>query len=215
MASNDPKHGRWILPLIIGGMVLLTYTFVSSLEPADDPEGSSTTSEPPFPTTPTSSTTTVPVEFAAFLVTLDVFESQAQSFGDQVQSINDDWDARNVSFRDTLALFNELKTTVALWEDEVTATASEVPAPLAEVHVLLVVEAGDLETGIEDIVLGLEAPDDGTLRRTAVAKFADEIRDILDAIDTIRDTADAAASTQATPEGGDDETTTSGDNADA
>lgn len=200
MASNDPKHGRWILPLIIGGMVLLTYTFVNSLEPASDPEGSSTTEEPPFPTTPTSSTSTVPAEFAAFMVTLDVFESQVLSFDDQVQRINDDWDARNTSFRDTRAAFNELKETVGLWEDEVADTASEVPAALAEPHVQLVLTAGELEPAVEDIVLGLEAPDDGTLRRTAVAQFSDKVQAVVDAIDTIRDTAEAASSTPAVPD---------------
>ena len=50
--SNDPKHGRWILPLIIGGMVLLTFTFVNSLEPSEGVEVTETTAEPPFPTTP-------------------------------------------------------------------------------------------------------------------------------------------------------------------
>ena len=30
--NHDPKHGRWILPLIIVAMVVLTYTFVQALE---------------------------------------------------------------------------------------------------------------------------------------------------------------------------------------
>ena len=42
MVTPDPRHGRWILPLIIAAMVVLTYTFVNSLEPAESPTGTTT-----------------------------------------------------------------------------------------------------------------------------------------------------------------------------
>jgi hypothetical protein len=190
--SSDPKHGRWILPLIIAAMVLLTYTFVNSLEPTDSVETSTTTSEPPFPTTPTSSTTTLPPDLASFMVTVDAFETQASGFGQQIIDINDDWEARNIQFNDARESFNNVRATVALWEQQVADGAAEAPPELAESYVGLVTEAGDLAPAIEDIVLGLEAPDTGELRRQAVEIWQQEIQDVLDAIQSIRDAAEAA-----------------------
>ena len=49
-------------------------------------------------------------------------------------------------------------------------------------------------------MLGLEAPDDGTLRRTAVEMYAQEVQDVLDAIADIRAAAEAAATPAETTE---------------
>ena len=81
METVDPRHGRWILPLLVLAMVVLTYTFVNSLEPSDNPTGT-TSAEPPFPTDGTSTTTSLPPEIASFMVTIDIFENQATAFRD-------------------------------------------------------------------------------------------------------------------------------------
>ena len=185
MASADPKHGRWILPLIITAMVVLTFTFVNNIEPAGQVDSTTTTRVPPLPDDAGSTTTTLPPDIAAFLVTVDVFESQAEAFKAQVQRINDDWERRASTFTATRNAFDDLGATVRQWEDEVAAT-SGVPQPLAEGHVNLVVEAADLAPKIEDIILGLEAPDDGTLRRTAVAEFDTEVGEVLAILTSIR-----------------------------
>ena len=195
MPSNDPKHGRWILPLIIGGMVLLTFVFVSGLEPSEGVEVTETTAEPPFPTTPSSSTTTLPADLAAYMVLVDAFENETTSFGQQAIAINNDWEARNILFNDARSSFNDLRATVSLWEQQVSDAAGDAPPELAEAHVALVLAASDLAPAIEDIVLGLEEPDDGTLRRTAMDLYSVEIQDVLDAIQDIRDAATAAAAT--------------------
>ena len=211
MPSNDPKHGRWILPLIIGGMVLLTYTFVSSLEPSEDVEVTATTAAPPFPTTPSSSTTTLPPELASFMVTVDVFDTQAQGFAQQIIDINNDWEARSITFTDARSSFNNVRATIELWEQQVADAAADAPAALAEPYVTFVTETAQLAPAIEDIVLGLEAPDDGTLRRTAVEVYSQEIQEVIDAIAAVR----AAAEEEA----GDGETdgtdTTTGDGGDS
>ena len=214
MARNDPKHGRWILPLIIAAMVVLTVTFVNGLDPADSPEGTTTVPEPPFPTTPTSSTTTLPPSLSAFMVTMDVFQTQAQGFRDEVTRINDDWEARRTTFNDTRAELVSLQQTLELWDDEV-ANINDVPGELAEGHVELVIETSDLAPAVEDIVLGLEAPDDGTLRRDAVNDYYAEVDDVLDAIQFIRDTAAGpTVPTTTIPDTGETTTsTTEGDNA--
>jgi hypothetical protein len=209
MARNpDPKHGRWILPLIITAMVVLTFTFVNSLEPAEREEGTTTIADPAFPTTPTSSTTTLPPTTAAFLVTLDVLETQAISFRDEMTRINDDWEARRLTFGETRQALVDLQGGLETWEEQV-ANLADVPPELAEGHVALVLESGQMPEKVEDVILGLEAPDDGTLRRTAVEQYASEMQDVLDSIATIRSTAEATAGT--TPD--DTTDTTEGDDA--
>ena len=188
--NPDPKHGRWILPLIIVAMVALTITFVNSLEPAEQEAGTTTTLPPPSTTT----TTTLPTDVAAFLVTLDVYENQATAFQADVAAINADWEDSQITFDDARGSFEEVRAAVTTWEDQV-AAAADVPPELAEGHVELVLEVEKLAPAVEDIVAGLEAPDDGTLRRKAVLAFDDQVDAILAAIDTLRDQAETTGTT--------------------
>ncbi|HSG78172.1 MAG TPA: hypothetical protein VLD62_01215 [Acidimicrobiia bacterium] len=208
MARNpDPKHGRWILPLIITAMVVLTFTFVNNLDPAVDVAGTTTVPEPPFPTTPTSTTSTLPPEFAVFEVTLEILERQVTTFGEEASRINDDWEARRVTFGEARSSFTQLADTISAWE-ETAADNSQVPATVAEEHVNFVVASEQLAPGIEDILAGLDAPDDGTLRRQAVDQFAAKIQTVVGTIEAMRtavadetgdttETSDAAEGTDA------------------
>ena len=71
--------------------------------------------------------------------------------------------------------------------------AADAPPSLAEPYVTFVTETAQLAPAVEDLVLGLEAPDDGTLRRTAVEVYSQEIQEVIDAIAAIRAAADEAA----------------------
>jgi len=196
----DPKHGRWILPLIIVAMVVLTITFVNSLEPAEQEAGTTTTLPPPSTTT----STTLPTDVAAFLVTLDVYETQVAAFQADVAAVNGDWEDSLITFDEARGSFEEVRAAIATWEDQV-AEAADVPSALAEAHVALVLEVEKLAPAVADIVAGLEAPDDGTLRQQAVAAFDDQVLLVVDAIDALRDQAETTGTT-AGPGG---ETTTS------
>ena len=188
----DPRHGRWILPLIVVAMVVLTYTFVNSLEPAPDPTG--TTSAGSTSPDDTSTSTSLPPEIASFMVTLDIFENQANAFKDEVIQINTDWDGRAITFAEARTGFLEVQTQLDAWEDAVTEV-SGVPPALAEGHVNLVIEVSDLSAKVGDIIVGLEAPDDGTLRHTAVAEFTVQMDEVLAAIATIRSTVTTPSTT--------------------
>lgn len=194
MINQDPKHGRWILPLIIVAMVVLTYTFVSGIEPTDSPTGSAGPDDPPFPTTPSSSTTTLPADVAAFMVTLDIFENQLEAFAAEADAINAGWDSRSLTFSETRQEFTALQVQLRQWENNV-AQVDGVPSDLSEGHVALVIEVADLAPKVDDIILGLEAPDDGTLRRTAMSEFGVEVDEVADAIQAIRDAAAASPAT--------------------
>jgi hypothetical protein len=187
---SDQRHGRWILPLVILGMVILTYTFVNSIEPAESPTGSAP-SDPAFPTTPTEPTgptTTVPSEFAQFMVTLDIFENQGRSFAEEVDRVNARWESRDATFAETRTAFTNLHTQLRNWETDV-SQAPNVPAELAAGHVELLLQVTDLPLKMDEIILGLDAPDDGTARRQAVAEFQIEMDQVFAAIEAIRRTA--------------------------
>ena len=78
-------------------MVVLTYTFVNSLEPAADASGT-TGGDPPFPHRRHQLDHQPAPEIASFMVTLDIFENQAIAFRDEVVGINTDWDSRSITF---------------------------------------------------------------------------------------------------------------------
>jgi hypothetical protein len=217
VSRQDPKHGRWILPLIIAAMVVLTYTFVNSLEPAEQVDATDTTTVPPFPTVPTT-TTTLPADTQAFLVTLDAFESQVLAYLDEVNLVNDQWEAREIEFNEAATGFEQIRASISSWEDDVAQAADPTTAPegLGEPLVQLLIDVEELAPGVEDIVLGLRAPDDGTLRRDAVAQFTLKIQSVIDAIDEIRELAGPQEAEDPTDTTGDDGTdTTTGDGVDA
>jgi len=188
--NPDPKHGRWILPLIVFAMAVLTWTFVNSLEPAAHEEGSTTTD----PSQSTTTSTTLPAEYTAFLVTLDAQEQQAQAFLSQVNNINEDWENRSttgVTQDETSTAFANVKLAIEDWEGQV-ANADEVPQELAETHVDLLVAVQTLAPKMDDVIDGLLSTDDGSARRAAVAEFGALIDDVVDLIDQLRAEAQAA-----------------------
>ena len=188
-------------------MVVLTYTFVNGIDPAVSPTGEPDPGQDPaFPTTPTSSTTTFPPNVAAFMVTLDIFDNQLEQFAGEATRINAAWDSREISFGETRTALDELKAQLEQWENDV-AQVDGVPPELAAGHVDLVISVSDLSLKVEDIILGLEAPDDGTLRRTATAEYGVEIQQVADGIQSIRDTAAGAGTTPGTTDDGATETT--------
>jgi hypothetical protein len=159
----------------------------------------------------TTTTTTLPLDVAAFLVTLDVYETQVNAFLGDVQGINSDWEAREITIGEAQASFEEARTNISAWENEV-AGASDVPASLAEAHVALVVEVAKLAPGVDDIVTGLLELDDGSMRRAAIIDFEDQVATILDSIDNLRDLAHQPGtptdgSTTSTTSGGEEPTT--------
>jgi hypothetical protein len=199
VSRDDPKHGRWILPLIIVAMVVLTYTFVNSLEPAEQVESSDSTKVPPFPTEPTT-TTTIPADLQDFIDTIEEFETQTVAFRDDVNLVNDQWEARDIEFNEAVGGFQQIGVEITAWEDEVAAAADPavVPDGFGEQMVELLVEVEDLSPAVDDIVLGLREPDDGTMRREAVAAYEEETRDVLDILDAILEQAEPSSTTSTT-----------------
>ena len=157
------------------------------------------TTVPPFPTEPTT-TTTIPSDLEEFLETIDAFEEQAIAFRDEVNRINDQWEEREIEFNEAVGAFQKIGVQITAWEDEVAAAADPavVPDGYGEQMVELLVEVEDLAPAVDDIILGLREPDDGTMRREAVAAYGDETDDVLDILDDIQAQASPPETTSTT-----------------
>ena len=183
MAFNpDPKPGRWILPLVILGMIAFTYFFVREL-----PEASPDTTLAGQPTTTTtldSSVTTVDggggeldPETQAYLDELDVTNAALQLLTTEMVTVNDGFDAdpREIEYEDAEARLDVVSQNTTDLADQVTNMG--VPAGLEVNHEALktAVQFASLAAG--DALDGLRSTDTGELRRAAVEAYVQATED--------------------------------------
>lgn len=135
VSKEDPKHGRWILPLVVIGLVLFTWTFVNALPEADTVtttvvagEETTTTTAPPAETT----TTTLAPEVVAFVATTDALSASATELRTRAQTINDEYpDVTGYgATRDLLSALNQ--DTAALVEQVAAVDVNGLPATATE-----------------------------------------------------------------------------------
>lgn len=175
MSKLDPKHGRWILPVVIAALIGFTYLFVTALPPAEIPvgtttvaSGSDTTTTAPDATT----TTTLPADIAAFLRLVDEYEAAAKLIAGDIDDANTAWEEREddvPSFTDTLKAFEAAKVEAETLSESVAATNP--PDAYTPVWPDSVTAAATLPPGVDAVIEGLRAPDDGTARREAVDAY--------------------------------------------
>ena len=182
MARNpDPKPGRWILPLIVIGMVAFTFLFVQGLEPTVQVAPEETTTTTVIPLTPLEGgpigTTTLPPlndESQAYIDQVTLFTTDLQGFNTEMVSLNEQWDAREIEYaaaRD--ALRDTLNVNISAWNQRVIAAVP--PASLATQHQALVDSAALVDGAAAEVLAGLESSDDGQQRTAALVAFAEAV----------------------------------------
>ena len=188
MSKEDPKPGRWILPLVIAALIGFTYVFVNALPPATVAQSTTTTTSAAATTTSsTSTTTTLPSETEAFLAAVDDFDQRAKDANSLANDANDAWEDREntgATFEETLAAFEQVEADTKSLADDMAATE-----PLEGVESLWEVAltaAGDMVAASEALIEGLRAPDDGTLRREAMDAYNQATGELLRALDAVR-----------------------------
>lgn len=184
VSKEDPKHGRWILPLVIAGLVGLTYSFVNALPPAEVPLGTTTAPVTTSSLPPETTTTTLPPEIEAFLLLIDGYQATAEEIQTSIDETNDAWEAREISFPETLDRFTQAQVDAQTLAE--TVAAANPPEAYAEVWPEAISAAALLPPGVDAIIEGLRASDDGTLRREAVAAYADLTQGFVDALNMVR-----------------------------
>ncbi len=185
VSKEDPKPGRWILPVVIVALIGFTYMFVNALPPADVSASSTTTIPLTTSTTVASTTTsTLPTDILAFLAEVDRFEATAAELLVQLNTINDQWEAREITQEETLEGFTKVHDGAQDLASQVEATT--VPNPFPPAWPDTITASQDLVVKAEAVIEGFEAPDDGTLRREAVQAYNDSSIAFAAQIDVVR-----------------------------
>jgi len=219
MALNaDPKPGRWILPLVVLGMVAFTYFFVRALPSGSDEQASDTTvaaSDTTFPAGETDGTTPeTPDDSGAALdpVTAEYLDgvgailSGMEELQREMAAVNGGFDAdpREVQYSDAVDRLTALAEQAdGLVED---LDALTPPDSLSTNHETIRTAVTTAAAAADEALAGLQSDDDGSQRRDAVTAFDTAVSDLQTAVGNARSAA--GVSTTPTTEAPDDTTDT-------
>ena len=187
MSRQDPKPGRYILPVVVAALIGVTYVFVNALPPVDittsstnAPSSASATAT----TLGTSTTSTLPSDAVAFFAEIDRFEAVAADNLVQLNDTNAKWEAEEIEYSETKNGFVEVRDSSQNLTDQM--AAATVPETYKPEWSEALVAAQDLVAKATAVIAGLEAPDDGTLRQQAVQAFNDASIAFADQLDAVR-----------------------------
>jgi hypothetical protein len=178
MAVNpDPKPGRWILPLVVLGMIAFTYFFVREL-----PEASTDTTLVASPDTTTTlgngdeTTTTSPQssldpETQAYLDELDSINEELQLQRTELATVNTAFnqDPREVEYSEAEDRFEAIEAAT----DELVGRLGSVTVPttLEANHTALTAALDLASDSITEALAGLRSTDTGERRNRAVEAY--------------------------------------------
>ncbi len=178
MAVNpDPKPGRWILPLVVLGMIAFTYFFVREL-----PEASTDTT---LVATPDTTTTTTAGDGTTTTRPQSTLDPETQAYLDEVDSINEELqlqrtelatvntafnqDPREVEFSEAADRFEAIEAATQGLVDRLAAVT--VPEALTASHGSLTAALDLASDSITEALAGLRSTDTGERRNRAVEAY--------------------------------------------
>ena len=195
MVSNpDPRPGRWVLPLVVLGMILFTWVWVNRLEPptvestagiSGTAPSTTATSEAVEDTTAgggetgtpedTTPTTLLPPEIEVYLTNLEEDKAALAALVEELNTVNDNWENRDqtgVTFAETEAAMVAASERAVVFSEAVELhRPPEDAATLADAHQRVYESAAAVAEAAASALAGLRAPDTGELRRAAVVEF--------------------------------------------
>lgn len=174
VSKEDPKHGRWILPLVVLFLVVFTYTFVNNLPPADSPTttteaagAGTTTTVPDAETTTTSSLAPEVVEFAA---TADAMSGQAEELRILAQTLNDEY-ADTEDYEAMRNGLSDLRVRTTEFNESVGALTGTVPAGATDRWADVTTAAAAMQVAADDMFDGLVNTSGSEKRLTALDDY--------------------------------------------
>lgn len=190
MAVNpDPKPGRWILPLVVLGMIAFTYFFVRELPEASTdttlaPGGggvaatSTTTGENGDSSTSTPGTQpTLDPATQAYLDEIDAINQELQVQRTELVSVNEAFnqDPREVEYPEAEERFEAVETTT---QDLATRQSGLTPPEAVSAdHESLVSDIDLASESITQALEGLRSTDEGQQRNSAVDAYIQAAED--------------------------------------
>jgi hypothetical protein len=205
MARNpDPKPGRWILPLVVLGMVFFTWAFVQRLDPAEVPDdvAVSTTSTTVGTTEPdaveSTTTTTIPELLAAYVSDIRSDQETLDAILTEIETVNTAWEARDsngTTFSEAVAGFEAVIVNATVFRDSVSIHIP--PAGfgdgLGTAHQAALTASERVLTEAEAVLAGLRASDTGQARQAAMLDFRAAVEEFNLAAGNIETAVEAAA----------------------
>lgn len=208
MAINpDPKPGRWILPLVVLGMVAFTYFFVRELPGDADVETSAPTSIPQSTLDDTEGTggggggptsTTAPgggggeeIDSAeqAYLEGVTSISQTMTELQSEMAAVNGGFDAdpRTVEYSEAVDRLTALADNAESLVEQIDGLTP--PQSLTTNHETIRSAVTGASNAAADALAGLQSDDDGTQRRNAVEAFDQAVSDLQTALENARSTA--------------------------
>lgn len=179
--NPDPRPGRWLLPLVILGMMTFTYVFVQNLPASDadtqdigangvDAASTTTTAPPDAITTTTVAAAVLSPETQDYLNQVATAETTLLAFQAEMADINGRWDAdpRTLEYSEGEALLTDLAARMSTWATDVAAVVP--PVALSEAHGVLTATAQASAESAADVLAGFTGPDRDP-RITALSEF--------------------------------------------
>ena len=191
--NPDPKPGRIVLPLVLIGMIATTYTFINRV--ATNNDINIIAEETPVETiaevvvedtSTTTTSTTLPDNYVAYLEEITAEKIQATELGKDVLEANDKWDKQSVTYQEAK---DEFRAFIATAEQFV-STVSD-PGPPNE-YANLVTSHEELKTLVNliyldtvELLAGLESSDTGEQRAAALDAFNNDLDQFIKKIEEI------------------------------
>ena len=191
--NPDPKPGRIVLPLVLIGMIATTYTFINRVATNNDiniiaeETPVETVAEVVVEDTSTTTTsTTLPDNYVAYLEEITAEKIQATEIGKKVLEANENWDDKTVTYQEAKDEFRAFITTA----EQFVSTVSD-PGPPNE-FANLVTSHEELKTLVNliyldtvELLAGLESSDTGEQRAAALDAFNNDLDQFIKKIEEI------------------------------
>ena len=191
--NPDPKPGRIVLPLVLIGMIATTYTFINRVTTNNDIN--IVAEETPVETiaevvvedtSTTTTSTTLPDNYVAYLEEITAEKIQATELGKEVLEANENWDDKTVTYQEAK---DEFRAFIATAEQFV-LTVSE-PGPPNE-YANLVTSHEELKTIVNliyedtvELLAGLESSDTGERRAAALDAFNSDLDQFIKKVEEV------------------------------
>ena len=191
--NPDPKPGRIVLPLVLIGMIATTYTFINRV--ATNNDINIIAEETPVETiaevvvedtSTTTTSTTLPDNYVAYLEEITAEKIQATELGKEVLEANENWDDKTVTYQEAKDEFRAFITTA----EQFVSTVSD-PGPPNE-YANLVTSHEELKTLVNliyldtvELLAGLESSDTGEQRAAALDAFNSDLDQFIKKIEEI------------------------------
>ena len=179
MAVNlDPKPGRWILPLVILGMIAFTYFFVRELpEASPDTTLAGATTTTSAPVAPTTTKPGVDPEVQAYLDEIDAINAELKVLETEMITVNDGFDAspKQIEYGEAETRLEALQSATQTLSERFDALTA--PALLAVNHDLLNTAMDLAVAAANNAIEGLRSTDTGEQRRSGHEGFVLSVAD--------------------------------------